>query len=123
MPFYRCFIRGEHIPGEVIGSTGLYGFYTTRWVQALNRRRAELRAVEVVRRDPRMGVPEGVPQSDAARLYVEDIEQIPRLPRFRGGGASWFAESDGSRERSGGTASRQRRGSGRARRPMPPEGT
>ena len=92
MPFYRCLLRGEHIPGEVIGSAGLYGFYTTRWVQALNPRRAELRAVEAVRRDPKMAVPDGVPRSPDARVHVEEIERIPRLPRFRGGGAIWFAE-------------------------------
>jgi hypothetical protein len=115
MPYYRCFVRGEHIPGEVIGSTGLYGFYTTRWVQALNRKRAELRAVNAVRRDPRMALPEGVPTSPHARLYVEEIDQIVRLPRFRGGGATWFAEdeeSPGRRDRRGISPAMDRRPSG-----------
>jgi hypothetical protein len=95
LPFFKCLIRGEHIPGEIIGQSGLYGFYATRWVQALNAGRAELRAIEAVRRDPLLAVPDDVPKSPDARLWLEEIEQVARLPRSRGGGATWFSEDEG----------------------------
>jgi hypothetical protein len=96
VPFYRCFVRGEHFPGQLIGADDSYGFYTTRWVQALNRKRAELRAVEAIRRDPSFALPDGAPEPADARVYVEKIEQVARLPRFRGGGATWFSEKEDS---------------------------
>ena len=92
MPFYRCFIRGENFPGECIGSTGLYGFYTTRWVQAVSPAKAELEAVAALREDPSFALPEGVPASGKARVFVEEIVQIRKLPRMRGRGATWFTD-------------------------------
>ena len=94
MPFYRCFIRGEHFPGECIGRRGLYGFYTTRWLQALNEHHAEIKAVEILRKDTSFALPAGVPKSPDTKVYVEEIERIARLPRFRGKGATWFAQDE-----------------------------
>ena len=93
MPFYRCLIRGENFPGECVASEGLWGFYTTRWVQALNVRAAELKAVAAMRKDPSFKAPPGAPRSRDARVYVEEIVRIDRLPRFRGRGATWFSDA------------------------------
>jgi hypothetical protein len=96
VPFYRCLVRGENFPGEIIGEAGIYGFYTTRWIQALNEKRAELRAVEALRRDPKLALPRDFPVPANSRVYVERIQQVSRLPRMRGGGATWFRQEEGS---------------------------
>lgn len=92
MPFYRCFIRGENFPGECIGSTGIVGFYTTRWVQAVSPAKAELEAVAALRKDPSFALPEGFDKPVSSRVFVEKIVQIRKLPRMRGRGATWFSE-------------------------------
>jgi hypothetical protein len=74
------------------------GFCTTRWVQALTPGRAELRAVEMIRRDPSFALPKGVSPPADARVYLEKIDRIDKLPRFRGGGATWFREEPESVE-------------------------
>ncbi len=93
MAFYRCFIRGEHFPGECIGQKGVYGFYTTRWVEALNKEEAELRAVDLLREDRSLALPEGAAKPADARVYVEEIEEVDELPESTGGGATWFSEA------------------------------
>jgi hypothetical protein len=92
VPFYRCFIRGEDFPGECIGSSGLYGFYTTRWVQAVSTAKAELEALAALRKDPSFALPEGFTKPVSSRVFVEEIVQIRRLPRMRGRGATWFTD-------------------------------
>ena len=94
MPFYRCMMRGEDFPGELIGSTGDFGFYTTRWVQALTAWRAELKAVEMIRKELKGKMPQGLPPPTRARIHREEVEKIDKLPRFRGGGAVWYRQED-----------------------------
>jgi hypothetical protein len=95
LPFYRCFIRGENFPGECIGKTGPHGFYTTRWLEAVDENAAELCAVEMLRREECFAFPPDIPKPTETRVFVEEILQIKRLPRFRGGGATWFSEVEG----------------------------
>jgi len=98
LPFYRCLLRGENFPGEIIGGEGLNGFYTTRWVQAVTERRAELLAVEALRRDPKLALPPDLAFPIDARVYLEEIHKVARLPRMRGGGATWFKQVGGDLE-------------------------
>ncbi len=94
MPFYRVMLRGYNFPGSLIGKSGRYGIYTTRWVQALNPKRAEHKAVAMVWRDPLLALPTAKSEADRAYLRLEKIEAVRRLPRRRGGGATWFREED-----------------------------
>lgn len=99
MPNWRCFIRGTGFPGAYFGDDQLYGFYTTRWVQALNRRHAERKALAMMRVDPRLQPPKPrfpwQRRADMrhARIHFERIERVRHLPRMRGGGATWFSET------------------------------
>jgi hypothetical protein len=95
MPFYRCVILGENFPLRVDGQEELHGFYTTRWVQALDEKRAELKAVEMVRRELRPHLPPDHPLARKARMCLDNIGRVGSLPRFRGGGFAWFAMDDG----------------------------
>ena len=97
MPFYRCVIRGEHFPGECVGKSGPYGFYTTRWLEAGDEAEAELRAVAMLRDDPSFALPQRLPKPTDARVYVEELEEVSDLPDSRGGGTSWFREDETNR--------------------------
>ncbi|MDB5704205.1 MAG: hypothetical protein JWN66_1321 [Sphingomonas bacterium] len=98
MPAWKCFIRGTGFPVGPMGNPGPYGFYTTRWVQALNRRKAETKALALLRKDPSFDKPKRRfswsrrPDLSAARVHFERIDRIAFLPRRRGGGATWFPE-------------------------------
>ena len=41
MPLFRCSIRGENFPGELIGLTTAVGFHATRFVDAESATEAE----------------------------------------------------------------------------------
>ncbi len=98
MPFYRVLLRGYNFAGTPIGKRGRFGLYTTRYVQALNARRAELKAVALVWRDPKLAQPAPRTDADRARLIVETVEKIKSLPLRRGGGATWFREGEAEPE-------------------------
>ncbi len=89
MPFYRVIIRGTRVPFD----HGASGFFTTRFVQALTMHRAELKAVESVKREITARIPVEALKAADARIFLKEIEQIAKLPCNRGGGASWFDES------------------------------
>jgi hypothetical protein len=77
MPWFRCFIRGEHFPGSMIGMPHPVGFYVTRFVQAGNEEQAEHRALEVLRADPKIAPPPGFRATDKTRVFFEAIEAVP----------------------------------------------
>jgi len=94
MPYFRCFIRGENIAWPDGDSWQLMGCYTTRWVQALNPQRAELKAVSTLRHEPEFQRPEGYNGGPPAKVFVEKFEQVSNLPVKRGRGATWFSMED-----------------------------
>lgn len=106
MPAWKCFIRGTGFPVGPMGTAGPYGFYTTRWVQALNPRQAESKALTLLGKDPSFERPKRrfpwskKPDLTAARVHFEEIVRVTRLPRKHRIGAAWFAE-DGESERTG----------------------
>ncbi|MEP7006754.1 MAG: hypothetical protein ABI810_12285 [Sphingomonas bacterium] len=98
MPAWKCFIRGTGFPVGPTGTAGSYGFYTTRWVQALNPRQAELKGLVLLRKDPSFEPPKRkfpwskAPDLSAARVHFEEIVRVARLPGKHRLGATWFAE-------------------------------
>jgi hypothetical protein len=90
--FFQCFIRGENFPGELLGETGLYGFFTTRWVEAENEAEAELISLDMLKNEATFQLPESLPKPTLAKVYFESIEAIDQLPESPGCGATWFRE-------------------------------
>jgi hypothetical protein len=88
MPFYRCVVRGENFAWKKGSGWELMGFYTTRFVQALNPAAAERRVVAWLRTEPPFQRPDGYAGAPPATVYVEEIEKIGKLPLRRGGGAT-----------------------------------
>ena len=76
-----------------MGSKGLMGFYTTRWVEAASPEEAETLALEALRTDPDLKVssPKVRERGQAARVYFEKIDQVPDGTETRPNkGATWF---------------------------------
>jgi hypothetical protein len=53
------------------------GFYTTRYIAAVDAKAAEMAALEMLRVDPALQLPPGVEKSADARVYFERIEEVP----------------------------------------------
>jgi nitrogen regulatory protein PII len=90
MPFFQCRINGTGFPGRLIDEQGTVGFYTTRWVEAVDPQEAVEEVLEAIRREPAFQLGDG-PPSDA-RIFVESIDQVRRLPHMLGRGATWNVE-------------------------------
>jgi hypothetical protein len=50
--WFRCSVRGENFPGELVGSPGDVGFYTTRFIEAPDAAQAEARVLANLKEDP-----------------------------------------------------------------------
>jgi hypothetical protein len=75
MPLFRCSIRGENFPGELIGLTAAVGFHATRYVDAESAEEAEGIAVAALRQDAALTVT-SEPHVKNAKVYFERIEEV-----------------------------------------------
>lgn len=76
MPLFRCFIRGDNFPGMLLGQQEPIGFYTTRFVEAETPEQAELLAVDLLRVDSSLDVPQEHRTHDS-KVYFENIDEVP----------------------------------------------
>ena len=76
MVWFRCFIRGDNFPGQMVGETRPVGFYVTRFVKASNITKAESIALKQLRAEPMLAKPEGFTPSDNIRVFFEEIEEV-----------------------------------------------
>jgi hypothetical protein len=99
MLYFRCLVRGENFPGELISKKGMVGFYTIRYVAIENPEDVETVVVDMLRSDPRL-----IPTGDVyvgyslARVYVEELTEID-VDEFRSNmnitpGFSWFSMNE-----------------------------
>jgi hypothetical protein len=91
MPVFRCSIRGENFPGELIGQTTAIGFHATRFVDAKSAGEAERIAVAALREDAALTVT-AEPRVKNAKVYFESIEEVPpETERVPNEGFSFFS--------------------------------
>lgn len=91
MPLFRCSIRGENFPGELIGRTTAIGFHATRFVDAKSAEEAERIAVAALREDATLTVT-AEPRVKNAKVYFESIEEVPsETERVPNEGFSFFS--------------------------------
>jgi hypothetical protein len=76
MALYRCLIRGDNFPGELIGQSSAIGFHATRFVDAPSTEEAERLAVAALRQDAALTV-SVEPRTKNAKVYFESIEEVP----------------------------------------------
>jgi hypothetical protein len=109
MAWFRCFIRGQNFPGQLIGEAGPVGFYVTRFVEAAEPEAAEAATLRGLRVEPKLAPPPGFTPTGHARVYFEQIaelaaEQVPVVqPGFtwypmEGASAEPDASADGGRD-------------------------
>jgi len=79
MAWYQCFIRGERFPGFILRQKRPVGFYTTRFVQAIDADAAEAKALAQLKRDKALAVPR-YRRNRVARVHFEEIRELPRRP-------------------------------------------
>ncbi len=93
MPIWQCLIRGENFfPEEQLQQR--MGFYTTRWVQALDSGKAELKVVEMLRAESTLQRPDWHDGCEPkSKIFVEEISICEGQPQ-RNQGFVWFAEED-----------------------------
>lgn len=75
MPIFRCLIRGDNFPGEIIHQQYLIGFYTTRFIQADTSARAEQLVAQLLRDDAIFQVPIE-DRSHRAKIFFEEIIEV-----------------------------------------------
>ncbi|MDB5309896.1 MAG: hypothetical protein JWO38_4098 [Gemmataceae bacterium] len=80
MAWFRCFIRGENFPGQMIGESGPVGFYVTRFVEATDSGEVETAALRVLRAEPQLAPPQGYTPSGRARVFFEAVEELAAGP-------------------------------------------
>jgi len=91
MTLFRCLIRGENFPGELIGQTTAVGFHATRFVEAQSTQEAERIAVAALREEPALTVT-AEPRTKNAKVYFEKIEEVPaETERVPNEGFSFFS--------------------------------
>jgi len=91
MPLFRCSIRGENFPGELIGQKTAIGFQATRFVDAKSAEEAERIAVAALREEAALTVT-SEPRVKNAKVYFESIEEVPSgTERVPNEGFSFFS--------------------------------
>ncbi|MCW2004286.1 hypothetical protein FHY30_003085 [Xanthomonas arboricola] len=91
MSLFRCFIRGEHFPGSLLGESEPVGFYTTRFVEAPSALDAERAALALLRAEPEFELVRPEDRMEDAQVYFEKIEEVPEeLGRGPDGGFTFF---------------------------------
>lgn len=76
MPLFRCLIRGENFPGELLGDSKAIGFHATRFVDAESAAEAEKLAVAALRQEPALTLAVE-PRVKNAKVYFDSIVEVP----------------------------------------------
>ena len=92
MPMFRLLIEGQNFPGFLFDKADvLYGFYTTRWVEADEVREAELAALRSVKWEFKDLLPEPEPGNPEPSLHLVETQEVNDIPvDSRSSGATWF---------------------------------
>ena len=73
---YKVIVRGENFLLKLDGKAGKVGFYTTRFIEALNDHEAEETAISGLRDDPTLRQVVLNEKSDAPMLFAEEIVEL-----------------------------------------------
>lgn len=79
MKKFRVFVRGENFLVNLDDVEEKVGFYTTRYVEALDEETAEYAVMDMLRGDPKLAKGVLNDKSDPPMMYAEDVEEIDSL--------------------------------------------
>jgi hypothetical protein len=90
MPYFRCFVRGEDYPGQIIGLSDRVGFFVTRFVEAVDKLRAEQLVVEELEKNLKILLERMETGLGSARLYVEEVSEASSEEASNATGFTWY---------------------------------
>ena len=73
----RCFVHGKNFPGAILALPYSFGFYTTRYIAAVDAQAAEMAVLESLRNEPALQLPADMEKPTDARVYFESIDAVP----------------------------------------------
>jgi hypothetical protein len=96
--WFKCCIAAENFPGQLLGDEMLFGFYTTRFIEATDAESAEANALQSLRAEIELDPPPGY--KPTGQVYFEEVIEIaPDTVPARQPGMVWYrmgnAESTG----------------------------
>jgi len=96
MKAYRILINTQNIRTEFDGEFGHYGFYTTRFVMANDRKEAIFAVTELIRNENNFKDMQQNRADDPPRILIEEIEEIDpsEVPQKQITGYTLYAEED-----------------------------
>ena len=78
MKFYRCRVHGQNFPGVILKKTRPIGFYTTRFVEAVDSAAAERAVRDLLRNDEDLHVAPKH-QTPDAKVYFDEICEVSSI--------------------------------------------
>jgi hypothetical protein len=99
MTYYQALLEGKGFLIEHEGEIKPHGFFTTRWVKAINPEAAELAAVELLKIDANLvNLTRNNHESDPTpMIYLEELNTVSWFTYFRrkpGSGYSFYLEDN-----------------------------
>lgn len=99
MKYYQVMLEGKDFLIEMEGKEDLFGYFTTRWVKADSPEDAELKAVDLVKKDEQLvGITKNMDGSKPApMIYLSEmcnVNWFQYLRRKPGKGYSFFPMKD-----------------------------
>ena len=82
MKKYRVFVRGENFLMNCDGVNQIFGFYTTRFVEADDEEAAEYAVMDLLRGDPKLVGSVLNEDSDPPMMFAEEIEELESFKGF-----------------------------------------
>ncbi len=93
---YRVFIEGKNFLIEFDDKPKNTGFFTTRYVEAVDSAEAENKAIELIKNDSDLRSTILNEPNDPPKMYVEEIEELASFEGFEipGTGYTFFEEEE-----------------------------
>ena len=94
---FQVRLHGENfLLARVGGAPRVFGFYTTRWVEAPDPEAAEIAAVDLVRSDPDLVSTVRNPRDNSPMIYLDSLREIPSFEGLNppGKGYTFYEDSE-----------------------------
>ena len=95
MSYFQVILEGEYFFIDIDGEEELLGFFTTRWVKAMNPEEAELKAVNLLEKDQHLlSITRNFDVTEPSpKIYLSEICNVNWFTYIRhkpGGGYSFY---------------------------------
>ena len=96
MKKYQLLLNGKNFHLDLSEGTKSYGFFTTRWVEAINEKEAELKGVDLICKDQSLSEAVQNPENDPPMIYLEKISELADAFELKtpGEGYTFYREDD-----------------------------